>query len=90
MDGLRLYTKSLVLKFRLDFTLLVNSDARIKLKCVARVNGVEREVRESVVTIFIPSMDQLNNQKLINWKSSGKSIKILKDLRTVPGPKNNK
>lgn len=71
LQGLRLYSRSLVLQFRLDFTLLFHGDARIKLKCVAKVNGVPLADKESIVSIYIPSIDQLNNEKLTNWKNSG-------------------
>lgn len=72
VDGLRLHSKSLVLRFHLDFSFFINGDSRVKLKCVAKVNEVSNEIKESLVTIYIPAMDELNNQKLINWKNSGR------------------
>lgn len=73
-DGFQLYSRSLEIRFRLDRTMFIDNSARIKLKCIAKIKEMPTAIRESVVTIYVPSMDQLSNQKLINWRNAGKNL----------------
>lgn len=71
-DGFRLFSRSLEVKFQLQRVFFTENSARVKLKCVSHVREKPTIIKESVVTIYVPSMDQLSNQKLINWRSDGK------------------
>lgn len=73
-DGFRLYARSLEVQFPLERVYFAENSARVKLKCVALVREMPTAIKESVVTIYVPSMDQLSNQKLINWRSEGKLL----------------
>ena len=44
----------------------------IKLKCVAQIEQIPAAMRETTVNIYITTMDNLLNQRLVNWLSSGK------------------
>lgn len=76
-DGFRLYARSLEVKFELQRVFFNENSARVKLKCVSLVREMSSAIKESVVTIYVPSMDQLSNQKLINWRSDGKHKTLL-------------
>lgn len=73
-DGFRLYSRSLEVRFQLVRAFFAENNARVKLKCVSQVREMPTAIKESVVTIYVPSMDQLSNQKLINWRSGGEYI----------------
>lgn len=80
-DGFQLYSRSLEIRFRIDRKMFTDNSARIKLKCIAKIKEMQTSHRESVVTIYVPSMDQLSNQKLINWRNAGKSFFLFKNVK---------
>lgn len=72
--GFRLYQRSLEIRFRIDKK--INpfiTDGKVHMRCVAQIRKLPAQIRESNHIFYVSSWDDLRNQKLINWKSSGES-----------------
>ena len=70
--GFKLYQRSLEIRFRIDKR--INpfiTDGKIHMKCVAQMRQMPSQLRESNHILYVSSWDDLRNQKLINWRSSG-------------------
>lgn len=70
--GYKLYQRSLEIRFRIDKR--INpfiTDGKLHMKCVAQMRQMPSQLRESNHILYVSSMDDLRNQKLINWRSSG-------------------
>lgn len=71
-DGFILRSRSVEIRFRIDKTRLAKSQGIMKMKCLAKIEQFPAATREKTTKVFIMSAnDFLNNQKLINWRSSG-------------------
>ncbi len=71
-DGFILRSRSVEIRFRIDKTRSAKSQGIMKMKCLAKIEQFPAATKEKTVKVFIMSADDfLNNQKLINWRSSG-------------------
>ncbi|XP_035777318.1 uncharacterized protein LOC118458686 isoform X2 [Anopheles albimanus] len=68
-DGFLLRSRTLEIRFYIDEKRLGRLKGKLMLKCLARIDAIPQATRESVQTIYIPTTDELRNQKLINWRS---------------------
>jgi hypothetical protein len=68
--GFNLRYRIVEIRFHIDEMILGDEHGKVKLKCVAVVENFPRLVREDVEYIYVPSMEELRNQKLINWRNS--------------------
>lgn len=71
--GFKLHQRSLEIRFRIDKK--INpfiTDGKVHMKCVAQIRKMPSQIRESNHIFYVSSLDDLKNQKLINWKNSGK------------------
>lgn len=50
------------------------------MKCVSQIMELPSQIRVSNHDFFVSSLDDLRNQKLINWKNSGERQITLKSL----------
>lgn len=69
--GFKLYQRSLEIRFRIDKR--INpfiTDGKIHMKCVAQMRQMASQLRESNHILYVSSIDDLRNQKLINWKGN--------------------
>jgi hypothetical protein len=75
--GFKLYQRSLEIRFRIDKK--INpfiTDGKVHMRCVAQLRQMASQIRESNHIFYVSSWDVQQNQKLINWKNSGR-IKCL-------------
>lgn len=72
--GFVLRSRSLEIHYRIDKTRFAKSRGIMKMKCVAMIEQFPQATREKTTKVFIMSGDDLMNQKLINWRSSGKKL----------------
>jgi hypothetical protein len=70
-DGFDLRYRSIEIRFYVDESILGDVHGKVKLKCVARLENFPKLIREQVTYIYVPSMEELRNQKLTYWKNSG-------------------
>lgn len=73
--GFKLLQRSLEIRFRVDKE--INpfiGDGKVHVKCVAQIPKIPLQIRESNRMFYVSSWDELRNQKLINWKNSGKDL----------------
>ncbi|XP_050100194.1 uncharacterized protein LOC126580892 isoform X2 [Anopheles aquasalis] len=68
-DGFLLRSRTLEIRFYIDEKRLGRLKGKLVLKCLARIDAIPQATRESTQTIYIPTTDELRNQKLINWRS---------------------
>jgi hypothetical protein len=71
--GFKLHQRSLEIRFRIDKQ--INpfiTDGKVHMRCVAQIRNLPLQIRESNHIFYVSSWDVSNNQKLINWKNSGK------------------
>lgn len=72
--GFKLNQRSLEIRFRIDKK--INpfiTDGKVYMKCVAQIRNIPSQSRQSNHIFIVSSQDELRNQKLINWKNSGKN-----------------
>lgn len=69
-DEFRLRYQSLVLQFTIAKNMLVHGK-ELSIKCLAVIEQFPFLNRKTVREIYILSTDDVANQKLVNWKSSG-------------------
>ena len=75
--GFKLYQRSLEIRFRIDKR--INpfiTDGKVHMRCVAQIRQMPSQIRESEHIFYVSSWDELRNQKLINWKSSGEFTRL--------------
>lgn len=79
--GFDLSYRSLEIRFRIDKTRFefINT-GKIHMKCVSQIMELPSQIRVSNHDFFVSSLDDLRNQKLINWKNSGERQITLKSL----------
>ncbi|ETN64714.1 hypothetical protein AND_003534 [Anopheles darlingi] len=70
-DGFLLRSRTLEIRFYIDEKRLGRLKGKLVLKCLARIDAIPQATRESTQIIYIPTTDELRNQKLINWRSAG-------------------
>lgn len=70
-DEFRLRYQSMVLQFTIAKRMLLNGK-ELSIKCLAVIEQFPFLNREKVREIYILSTDDVANQKLVNFKSSGK------------------
>jgi hypothetical protein len=71
--GFKLYQRSLEIRFRIDrrgSSSPFIGDGKVHMKCVSQIRQLPTQIRESNHIFFVSSLDDLRNQKLINWKSN--------------------
>ena len=75
--GFDLSYRSLEIRFRIDKTRFefINT-GKIHMKCVSQIMELPSQIRVSNHDFFVSSLDDLRNQKLINWKNSGERYNI--------------
>lgn len=69
-DGFQLRQRTLEIRFYIDEKRLGKLKGKLVLKCLARIDAIPQATRESTQIIYIPTTDELRNQKLINWRGS--------------------
>ncbi|XP_041774746.1 uncharacterized protein LOC121594927 isoform X2 [Anopheles merus] len=72
-DGFQLRQRTLEIRFYIDEKRLGKLKGKLVLKCLARIDAIPQATRESTQIIYIPTTDELRNQKLINWRGSDAS-----------------
>ncbi|KFB37875.1 AGAP000937-PA-like protein [Anopheles sinensis] len=72
-DGFLLRYRTLEIRFYIDEKRLGKLKGKLALKCLARIDSIPQATRESTQIIYIPTTDELRNQKLINWRGSDAS-----------------
>lgn len=69
--GFKLYQRSLEIRFRINKRMNpFISDGKVQMKCVAQIRQMPSQIRESNHMFYVSSIDELRNQKLINWKGA--------------------
>lgn len=71
--GFKLYQRSLEIRFRIDKK--INpfiTDGKVRMKCVVQIRHMASQMRESHHIFSVSSWVESRNQKLINWKNSGR------------------
>lgn len=74
--GFKLLQRSLEIRFRIDkminpFAIDGLADGKVHMKCVTQIWKIPSHNRESSHIFYVSSLNELKNQKLINWKNSG-------------------
>ena len=70
--GFKLHQRSLEVRFRID-NRMSTADGKVHMRCESQIHKMPSQVREMSHTFFVSSWDS-RNQKLINWKNSGRSL----------------
>lgn len=73
IDGFTLYSRSLNLRFPIDKSRF--SEARIILKCVAKIKELPKATRETTHMIIVPKL-QVQREMSLNYRSEGKQCLI--------------
>ena len=72
--GFKMVQRSLEIRFRIDKQLNpFITDGKVYMKCVAQIKHMPTQMRESNHIFYVSSWE-MRNQKLINWKNSGKAL----------------
>uniref|UniRef100_A0A182MH88 CD80-like immunoglobulin C2-set domain-containing protein n=1 Tax=Anopheles culicifacies TaxID=139723 RepID=A0A182MH88_9DIPT len=69
-DGFLLRSRTLEVRFYIDEKRLGKLKGKLVLKCLARIDSIPQATRESSQIIYTETTDELNNEKLINWRGS--------------------
>lgn len=70
-NDFQLHYKSLVLSFTIERARFGDVNGEMKLTCSSRIIPIPIANRKTTVSIFVPKLDDLVNQKLINSSNSG-------------------
>lgn len=71
--GFKLHQRSLEIRFRIDKKMNpFITDGKVHMKCVSQIRHMASQTRESNHIFYVSSWDELRNQKLINWRNSGR------------------
>ncbi|XP_058127030.1 uncharacterized protein LOC131290910 [Anopheles ziemanni] len=76
-DGFLLRYRTLEIRFYIDEKRLGKLKGKLALKCLARIDSIPQATRESTQIIYIPTTDELRNQKLINWRGSDAAYRAI-------------